>query len=196
MNELLEKGQIFRIIPQNFKNSNAGEIIEINDKTFTLDLKQNAEGILPNKIMEFYSQTKNGMLYFTGNATEINKNQICVSIPSKHRFLQRRAFTRVKFSQNIEFLSNEKKYSFKILDISAGGMKIKSNDNPGIDSTLFFEIPISQKATVKCEYEPIRIEKNDDGTYTLSGRFLNLKNFDKMLLIQFCMRKKIEIANR
>lgn len=196
MNELLEKGQIFRIIPQNFKNSNLGEIIEIREQNFTLELKQKAEGILPNKIMEFYSQTKNGMLYFTGNATEINGNNICVSIPSKHRFLQRRAFTRVKFSQNIKCSANQKEYSFKILDISAGGMKAKSKDNPGLDSNLFFEIPISQKATVKCEYEPIRIEKNDDGTYTLSGRFLNLNNFDKMLLIQFCMKKKIEIANR
>ncbi len=196
MNELLEKGQIFRIIPQNFKNSNAGEIIEIKDKNFTLELKQKAEGILPNKIMEFYSQTKNGMLYFTGNATEVNENQICVSIPAKHRFLQRRAFTRVKFSQNIESYLHEKTHSFKILDISAGGMKIKSKDNPGLDTDLFFEIPISQRTTIKCEYEPIRIEKNDDGTYTLSGRFLNLENFDKMLLIQFCMKKKIEIANR
>ena len=40
------------------------------------------------------------------------------------------------------------------------------------------------------------MEKGDNGLYTISGRFTNLSNVDKMTLIQYCMKKDMENMNK
>lgn len=196
MNELLEKGQVLSVVPQNFKVSNKGKIIDIQDKSFSLDLFYEPEGIVPRKLMEFYSQTKNGMLYFVSSTFEINGNTIKVLIPRKHRFLQRRAFTRIKFFQDMDFELSGNTYRITSINMSAGGMKLRTNEYLDIDSVYDLKIKLLDENYVKCQYEPIKVEKNEDGSYTLSGRFKNLENTDKMKLIQFCIRKNIENLNR
>ena len=42
----------------------------------------------------------------------------------------------------------------------------------------------------------IRVEKGDNGLYTISGRFTQLSNVDKMTLIQYCMQKEMENQNK
>lgn len=196
MNELLEKEQVLSIVPQDFRNSNKGKVIEIQDTMFLLEIFHAPEGIVPKKLMEFYSQTKNGMLYFTTHVMEINNNILTVSIPRKHRFLQRRAFTRIKFIEEMTLGLENKTYKINSLDLSAGGMKLTVYDNLNIDSDYDLSINLSEENCIKCKYQPIKIEKNENGSYTLSGRFNNLNNTDRMKLIQFCIRKNIENMNR
>lgn len=196
MSELLEKEQVLSIVPQNFRNSNKGKIIDIQDKSFSLEVVHKPEGIVVQNLMEFYSSTKNGMLYFTSSAIEINDNILTVLIPRKHRFLQRRAFTRIKFVQDIELKSTDKVYNAESIDLSSGGMKLISSDKLEIDAEYDLCINLSNTICIQCKYQPIKIEKNETDTYTLSGRFKNLENTDKMKIIQFCMRKNIEKANK
>lgn len=196
MNELLEKNQILSVIPQNFKDSNKGKVIDIQDEIFLLEMVHNVDNISPRKLMEFYSQTKNGMLYFVSDAQEINGNILSVSIPRKHRFLQRRAFTRIKFSQDVECKLGDKSYKITALDLSAGGMKLKAEEALDIDTEYNLSLKLLGENYVKCQYELIKMEKNQNGFYTLSGRFKNLTNTDKMGIIQFCMRKNIENVNK
>lgn len=196
MNELLEKNQIISIVPQDFKNSNKGKVIDIQDERFSLEVIHAPEGISPRKLMEFYSQTKNGMLYFISDVEEIDGNILRVSMPRKHRFLQSRAYTRIKFSQDIECKSDDKSYKITALDLSAGGMKLKSTEALDINAEYDLSIKLLGENYVKCKYEPIKIEKNQSGFYTLSGRFKNLTNIAKMGIIQFCMRKNIENVNK
>lgn len=196
MNELLEQNQVLSIVPQDFRNSNKGKVVEIQDQKFLLEIFHAPEGIVPKNVMEFYSQTKNGMLYFTSAASEINGNILTVLMPRKHRFLQRRAFTRIKFFHDLKLELNNNAYSIKSLDLSAGGLKLKTNDNLGIDADYDLGIDIPGELSIKCKYQPLKIEKNEDGSYTLSGRFENLNNTDKMKLIQFCIRKNTENVNR
>lgn len=196
MNELLEKEQVLNVVPQNFKVSNKGKIVDIQEKSFSLELFHEPEGIVPRKLMEFYSQTKNGMLYFVSSAFEINENVIKILTPRKHRFLQRRAFTRIKFAQDMDFELNGKSYKATSINVSAGGMKLKTNENPDINSVYDLKMKLLGENLIKCTFEPIKIEKNEGGYYTLSGRFKNLENTDRMKLIQFCIRKNIENLNR
>lgn len=196
MNTLLEKDQILSIVPQNFRHSNKGKIIDIQDRKFMLEIFHAPEGILPKKLMEFYSQTKHGMLYFISHVMEINDNVLTISVPIKHRFLQRRAFTRIKFIQKMNLKSKNESYDIESLDLSAGGMKINTNSSLDINSEYDLDIPLLKDISVKCRYLPIKIEKNDNGSYTLSGRFSSLANSDKMKLIQFCIRKDTENANK
>lgn len=196
MNELLEKNQTMSIVPQNFKNSNKGKVVEIKDDSFLCEIFHDPEGIAPKKIMEFYSQTKNGMLYFTSHVTEIKENILTVAIPIKHRFLQRRAYTRIKFMQNLTLEASNEQHKVESMDLSAGGMKLKVNAKLNIDAEYDLKLTLSDNNDIKCKYQLIKIEKNEDGSYTLSGRFNDLTNTDRMKLIQFCMRKNTENLNR
>ena len=36
----------------------------------------------------------------------------------------------------------------------------------------------------------------DNGLYTISGKFSGLSNIDKMILVQFCMKKNMENLNK
>lgn len=196
MAELLEKEQVLSVIPQDYAKSNKGKVKEINERNFTLELFHEPEGIIPKHVMEFYSPTANGMLYFTSSAAEINGKTITVSIPLKHRFLQRRTFTRIKFSQEINLVSGGKTCNAVSLDLSAGGMKIKVSEPIGIDEEFSLNVKLLENSFVECKYQPTKIEKDADGSYTVSGRFQNLNNTDKMKLTQFCIRKNIENINR
>jgi len=196
MNELVKKDQIISIVPQDFRNANKGKITEVNDDGFLIEVKHSPKGILLNNLIEFYSQTQHGVLYFESDVVKIEDNIITVANPIKHRFLQRRQFTRIKFIQQIELVSEESTYSISTIDLSAGGMKIKSAENVDIELLYDICILLSNDQQVNCKFQPIRIEKSDDGFYTLSGRFQNLTNIDKMVLVQFCMKKNIENVNK
>lgn len=196
MAELLEKEQVLSVIPQDYAKSNKGKVKEINERNFTLELFHEPEGIIPQHVMEFYSPTANGMLYFTTSAAEINGKTITVSMPRKHRFLQRRTFTRIKFSQEITLFFADKNYQATSIDLSAGGMKLKISEPIGIEDEFNLSVKLLENSSVECKYQPTKIEKDSEGSYTVSGRFKNLSNTDKMKLTQFCIRKNIENINR
>lgn len=196
MNELLEKDQVISIIPQNFKNSNKGKIVELQDRKFKVEVEHAPDGILINNLIEFYSQTKNGMLYFTSDVVEIDGNMLTVKSPIKHRFLQRRAFTRVKLMKNMTLSLDGATYKIKSLDISSGGMKLETKEKLDINTEYDLALPLIKEQSINCKLEFIRIEKNDDESYTLSGRFKNLSDIDRMTLVQYCMRRNIENLNK
>jgi c-di-GMP-binding flagellar brake protein YcgR len=196
MSELLEKDQVISIVPQDFRNSNKGKVLDILDKKFLLEVFHDTKGILINNVMEFYSPTKNGMLFFASSVLKIDGNILTVLIPKKHRFLQRRAFTRINFRKDIDCKLDGKAYKVKSLDLSAGGIKFETKEHLDIDSEYDLGIRLLSEQSVKCKLQSIRVEKNDEGTYTLSGRFKNLSNIDRMTLIQFCMRRNIEKMNK
>lgn len=196
MSELLERDQILSLVPQNFRNSNKGKITDVTEKNFSLELGRAPEGISVNNFVEIYSPTKNGMLYFTSNIENIEGNFITIRNPLRHRFLQRRAFTRIKFANDMLLSNAGKTYKIKPIDVSAGGMKVRTNEYLDINSEYDLNITLPSTQNIACKFQPIRIEKNDDDSYTLSGRFQIFSHADKMTLIQFCIKKNIENANR
>lgn len=196
MHALLEKEQLISIVPQNFKNSNKGNVKEIYDDKFLVEVQHSPDGILLNNLIEFYSQTPNGVLYFESDVVNIEGNTLTVLSPIKHRFLQRRQFSRVKFNQDLDFYFGDKSYKVKVIDLSSGGLKIQTREHLDIEKEYDFCLELLSEQTIKSKVEPIRIEKGDDGIYTLSGRFKELSNIDKMTLIQFCLKKNTENNNR
>lgn len=192
MNELLDKNQIISIVPKDYRNANKGKVIEFQDRAYRIELFHEPDGILQNSIAEFYSLTSNGTLYFSTSISEIQDNILTINAPIKHRFLQRRAFTRIKFQQVLNIKSQNDNFTIDSLDLSAGGLKFTSKNYININSDYDLCINLINGKKMNCTLEPIRIEKADNGLYTLSGRFKNLSNLDKMNLIQFCMRRNIE----
>lgn len=196
MGELVQKEQIVSVVPQDFKNATKGKVIDVNDKHFLLEVIHQPKDIPLNDSAEFYSQTQNGVLYFESEVRKIDGKVLTVNNPIKHRFLQRRKFTRIKFIQSAELKKGQDVYQVSTLDLSAGGMRLKTAEGLDINSDYNLSFEISADQIINCNFQPIRIEKKDDGFYTLSGRFQYLSNVDKMVLVQFCMQKNMENKNK
>ena len=196
MRELIKKEQLVTIVPQDFKNSNKGRVLSVDMDGFRMELKYKPEGLIKNHICDFYSLTDNGYLYFESYIQNLENNVVSIANPVKHRFLQRRKFTRIKFMEDLELVFGDTVHKIRTLDISAGGMKIQSKENIDIEKEYKVSIKLSDEQEVKCKYQLIRVEKGENGLYTISGRFTNQSNIDKMTLNQFCMKKDMENMNK
>ena len=196
MRELLKNEQLVTVVPQDFKQTNRGTVIDVSMDGFKMELQYKPDGLLVNHICDFYSLTDNGYLYFESYIQSLENNVLTVANPVKHRFLQRRKFTRIKFTENLVLSCGDISHNVRTIDISAGGMKITTSDNIDIEKEYKVTINLSDEQEVSCRYQLIRVEKNDNGKYTISGRFTHLNNIDKMTLVQFCMKKDMETLSK
>ena len=120
-----------------------------------------------------------------------------IANPIKHRFLQRRQFTRISFI--IETTMTDKEgntYNISTLDLSAGGLKFTTDASIDLDKEYKIKIDLNEEQTIYCWLQPIRMEKLDTGKFRLSGRFVHQVNVEKMTLIQYCMNKNMEDKNK
>ena len=196
MRELIKKDQLVTIVPQEFKSANKGKVLDVSQDGFRMELKYKPEGIIQNHICDFYSITDNGYLYFESYIQSLENNVASIANPVKHRFLQRRRFTRVRFIEPIELVLEGVVHKARTLDISAGGMKIQTEENLNIENDYSVVIKLSAEQEIKCKYRFIRVERGDNGLYTISGRFTQLSNIDKMMIVQYCMQKEMENQNK
>lgn len=196
MRELVKVDQDVLIVPKDFKLTNKGKVVSVDEKGFQMKVNYPTRGIEVNHICEFFSQTENGMLYFESYTSDMENNILTIANPVKHRFLQRRKFTRITFLQDTKLYRDDVSYDIQTLDLSAGGLKFKSKEHINIETEYNVDIVLSDEQTITCKIQLIRIEKLDDGMYVLSGKFLILNNIDKMTLIQYCMKKNMELLNK
>lgn len=196
MRELLKNEQLVTIVPQDFRKTNRGTVIDVSMDGFKMALQYKPEGLIVNHICDFYSLTNNGYLYFESYIQALENNIITIANPVKHRFLQRRKFTRIKFMEDLVLSCDDISHNVRTIDISAGGMKVTTSENIDIEKEYKVKINLSNEQEISCRYQLIRVEKNDSGKYTISGRFTHLNNIDKMTLVQFCMKKDMESINK
>ena len=184
------------MIPSDFQNANRGIVKDIKSDCFVLELEFEPDGILRSNYCEFYTPTKYGTLFFQSYAKEINGKSLVIASPAKHKFLQRRQYTRIKYILDTDLFLDDLSHKITILDISAGGMKFKTRENVNIEKDYKVTLPLSEEQSVTCHFSPIRIEKNSEDGYTISGRYEFDNNRDKMMLIQYCAKRSIEIKNK
>lgn len=194
MRELLEKGREITVAPTDFKKVNKGKITDVSTDSFTVELNYEPDGFLRRNYCEFYTQNQYGTLYFTSFPQEINGKTLKIANPAKHKYLQRRQYTRVKYAKDLMISDKNGEYKVRVLDVSAGGMKFTSKKAIDIDGKFSVELALSSVQTVKCKFSPIRIEKGKE--YTVSGKFLFSAGKAKMLLTQYCAKKNIELRNK
>ena len=196
MRELVVEDQEILMIPQNFKFANKGRVTEVRAGDFTLELNYEPEGIMENTYCEFYTQTSHGKLQFDSYAKKIDGKILIIASPAKHKFLQRRQYTRIKFLTDIEMYLNGAPAKISIRDISAGGMKFNTQERIDIDGTYDLTLPLTDDLSLACKFQPIRIEKHNEGGYTISGRFVFESTRDRMMITQFCAKRSVEIKNK
>ena len=195
MRELLEKGKRITVVPTDFKNANKGTIKEVSPEGFIVELDYEPKGMLKRNYCEFFTQNQYGTLYFTSFPHEIKGKTLRIANPAKHKYLQRRQYTRVKYNYDLELRNGDDIHRIYTFDVSAGGRKFKCSEAINLDAEYSITLPLSSVQSVKCNFLPIRIEKNDS-SFTVSGKFSFLSERDKMVLIQYCAKRSIEIRNK
>lgn len=195
MKNYISKNAKFRIIPSDPEGATVVTVEEIALDYFTIKT-QTEEGLKPQEHLEFFSLTPQGLLYFESIIKEISDEGIKVLYPISHKFLQRREYTRVDLDKALELFDDKAQIPVKIIDISAGGLKLSSSEQLMLGKDYKISVNLDANVSVDCLFVPIRIESDNMLGYTVSGRFKLLKNIDRIALVQYCFKKQMENQNK
>lgn len=204
MKELLKDAKDFKIIPNNFKSSGAFELIDVNDETITAKLilsdKKELNDYEINSNVEVFGVNKLGLVYFETKILNRVENEITLAITQDFSLIQRREYSRVGFNQGkIIFKDMSSEFCPVVLDISAGGVKLDSTEPLELDKHYSIEIALSSNMKIECMLQPIRIKeinKDNKKSYIISGKFVDLENVDRIVLVQYAFKIKMEEQNR
>ncbi len=200
MKNLLKAGQKISMVPEDIKGAFSSKIKKIIGNF--IEVKVSADDLAFYKIqdtVEMFSVVDDGMLYFKPVITEIDDVEGFIKVEfnqEQYDLLQRREFTRIELDKEFTLKSDEKDYVCKCLDISAGGLKCLTDADLSTEKDYQIEFSLETSIPIQCFLKPIRCDKQEDGKNIVSGRFIALKNIDKIAIVQFCFKKQMENTNK
>lgn len=191
-NEILENKE-FNILSRSIDNASKCKVVKVCEDSFEvkLDMKGKYE---VDESVELFSMTSKGQLYFETIVKEVRDDIVSMWFPINYKYLQRREYSRISMSKEITLEREGKKFAARIVDISAGGLKLIADVQLDLLAQYSLTVSIDGQAA-SCLFEPIRIEVND-GKFIASGRFNNISSQDRIALVQYCFRKQIENSNK
>lgn len=193
--KLLKKNQIVNLLPEDVKGACTGTVTKSSKDSFEVEIPKEELGFYKQDgLIELFTAVEDGMLYFSAPLEEMNENILKIKAPESADTLQRREFTRIPLEKNI-VLKNEDA-NCKCIDISAGGMKLEADKQLDMDKDYTINFTLENNIAISCYLRPIRITKEKTSKYIVSGRFVLLKNIDKIAIVQYCFKKQIEDRNK
>lgn len=214
MKELITKNMQFSIVPENIEGATICSVCAVGEDFLEIklsDIKKSSgadkkavkspitKAFAPKGVVEMFTGIKNGILYFETDIASVQDETetIKINYPKLHRILQRREFLRVPMnSRPVELKDNlGKSIEAKLLDISAGGMKLETDVQLDLQINYSIEFQLDARLNANWIFQPIRVDYSDQ-IYTVSGRFKIAKNIDRINLVQFCFRKQLEEENK
>lgn len=201
MRKLLKKNQKIFVAPENIKGALSTTIKKVTAKTIEVEIdKKDLKYYKKDNKIEMFTIVDAGMLYFKPIVTEVLKeeNTIKVEFDKKsYDLLQRREFSRVEIQKDFKlFDTDNKEFVCTTIDISAGGMKFVTEAPLTPVKDYIIEFSLDSGIPIRCFFKPIRVDgidtKKSVQKNVVSGRFIALKNIDKIAIVQFCFRKEME----
>ena len=193
MKQQILKDKEFFIISRSIDNASRCKVIELCEDCFKVKL-ENPNKFEVSETVELFAMTQKGQLYFETIVKDVQEDVISIWVPITHKYLQRREFTRINSDDSISLQYGNNEYEAKIIDISAGGLKVETRNQLELQKDYQTKIQIDKKF-INCIFEPIRIEALQN-SFISSGRFKEMQNIDRIILVQYCFRKQIEISNK
>ncbi len=194
MRDQIYENKEFSILSRSIDNASKCIVTGVFEDCFKVKLETKNK-YEKDESVELFTMTPNGQLYFETIVKEVENDIIFIWYPISYKYLQRREFSRVRLEQDIILKPAENKdIAAKIIDISAGGLKVITTEQLQLLTDYEININIENKQ-VCISFEPIRIESENSG-FISSGRFKNISNFDRISLVQYCFRKQIENSNK
>ncbi len=204
MKKLLKKNQKIYIIPEDIKGAFSTKIIKSAKNI--LEIQITADDIAfynPDDNIEAFSVVNEGVLYFKPRVAEVDKKENVLKIEFDEKncnLLQRREYTRIDIEKEFTLKDGETEYVCTMMDLSAGGLKILTNAPLTTEKDYEIEFSLESNIPIQCFFKPIRVAevkgKNKPAKNIVSGRFIALKNIDKIAIVQFCFKKQMENKNK
>lgn len=201
MEKILTVTKDFKIIPENFKNAGELKVLEMCNDTVTakviLDKRQNIEDYSAGVNVEIFGANDLGLIYFETKVVSREGDVITFNIVPDFSIIQRREYSRVILQKGkVNFTDLAENTVEQVIDISAGGLKIISNDKLELEKSYQIEIVLSNNMKINCNFKPVRIVKNKDDKFVISGKFADLENLDRIVLVQYAFKLKMEEQNK
>lgn len=197
MKKTVRKNQKFNIIPENVKGASSCVVL-YTDKSF-FDVEINSKDMKyykENGCVELFTVVDDGMMYFKSKVEAVGDNIVTVKMPETHEVIQRREHTRVPFDSKVKLKAGEHEYICDCSDISAGGMRLACYDKIPSNFDYAVKFSLDGKIEISAFFHPIRIKQEKKGKTVLSGKFVALKNIDKIAIVQYCFKKETENVNK
>ena len=204
MKELIESAKDFKIIPNNFKSSGSFDVVKIDNETIKVHLnlvdEKELEDYTEGSFVEVFGVNNVGLVYFETKIIDKDGFNITLAQTQDYSIIQRREYSRVGLSQgSIVFKDMPENFVKNVEDISAGGLKVVVKEPLEIDKHYEIEIKLSNNMKINCALQPIRIKETPHDNiklYTISGKFIDLENADRIVLVQYAFKIKMEEQNR
>lgn len=191
-NEIFENKE-FNILSRSIDNASKCCVIEVCDDCFKVKLEE-FNKYETDESVELFSMTKKGQLYFETIIKEVNNDILSIWFPITYKYLQRREYSRIQTDKTLLLKNDDKEITAKIIDISAGGLKLSVKEQLKLKSEYNIKVEIENRL-IEIIFEPIRIEVMLE-EFIVSGSFKNISNYDRVALVQYCFRKQIENNNK
>ena len=191
-----------KIVPDNYESGTLCEISEINNGKVAVILPFVRENELKDyekgSKVEFFGLHKNGLVYFTSEIFERNKNEILVKEPELIREIQRRKYSRVPFDGKL-ILKNNTEAEIIPEDISAGGVRFYSSKPFMFGDEFEIRIELANNLVINCSVQPIRVEEIEGESnlpYSVSAKFKKIRSIDRIALMQYSLRYLSEMQSK
>ncbi len=200
MQEVIKNVKDFKIIPNNFKSSATFNLLDVNEKSFCAELNLIDEKEISDysigSVVEIFGVNNIGLVYFETRILDKENNKLTLEMTQDYSVIQRREYSRVELNQgNIIFKDKADNFVLNVCDISAGGIKLITKEPLEIDKHYEILISLSNNMKIECALAPIRISE-EDGKFVISGKFVDLDNSDRIVLVQYAFKVKIEEQNK
>lgn len=204
MKESINSIKDFKIIPNNFKSSAAFKLLASDEEELQIELilvdPKEAQDYIEGSSVEVFGVNDVGLVYFETKILNKSDNKLTLATTNDFSIIQRREYSRVGFNQgNVIFKDLAPDFIESIQDISAGGIKFTSKEPLELEKEYPVTIKLSSNMKIECSLVPIRIkglEKEGVKFYTISGKFTNLENMDRIVLVQYAFKIKMEEQNK
>ncbi len=188
-----EKNQIIKIVPGDVENACNGVVLSVEDDGIIIKLQKTEKVI--NGECECFALSDAGIFYFR-SFIEQSKNELYrLAFPSEYNLMQRREYSRVNFDASLVLKAVDSNIEVKVTDLSAGGMKVVSPVEIQMSMDYSFSMVLGKNREVAALFSPIRQEKEGD-FYSISGKFNQLSNKDRISIAQYCFSKQMESINK
>ncbi len=191
-NEITENKE-FYILSRSVDNAEQCTVVDVCEDCFKVKLKNKRKYEIDESV-ELFTMTNKGQLYFETIVKNIEDDILSIWFPISYKYLQRRQYSRVEMEKEIVLVDNNDMITAKIIDISAGGLKVQTKEQLKLLNEYEIVLNIDNKQ-LKMFFEPIRIEI-DNKWFISSGRFKGISSYDRIALVQYCFRRQVENSNK
>ena len=204
MNKLIQSVKDFKIIPNNFKSAGEFELLEVSEDKIKVRLilldESELQDYKPGGSVEVFGVNSVGLIYFETKILDIDKDIAHLALTNDYSIIQRREYSRVNL-ENGSIIFNDLSEDFvtSVEDIFAGGVKFIAKSALETDKTYSILIKLTNNMKIECKLKPIRIneiEHEGKKEFVTSGKFVDLENMDRIVLVQYAFKVKMEEQNK